>query len=82
MATAKKIANDLANPWKSGALAPRRGTPISLGFSPGDPQGLKTILNRRAWDAALKGPLFHENASVKEVWLQMQDLSFLISPPR
>jgi alcohol dehydrogenase (cytochrome c) len=44
--------------WKSGASAPRKDAPASLGFSPSAPQGLKACALRMS-NAALEGPLFH-----------------------
>ena len=47
-----------AQPWKSGASAPRRDALTHAGFSPGDPRGLKASLSP-VRNAALEGPLFH-----------------------
>ena len=56
-----------AQPWKSGASAPRQSASESEGFSPRAPQGLKAA-SPRLRNAALKGPLFHGAVGVP-LWL-------------
>jgi alcohol dehydrogenase (cytochrome c) len=48
----------LAQPWKSGASAPRQSAPVHPGFNPSEPRGLKACASPLL-NAALKGPLFH-----------------------
>src|SRR5579863_6690123 len=52
-----------AQPWKSGALAPRYSALRSEGFSPSGPRGLKAFFFSLR-NAALKGPLFHGSFGV------------------
>ena len=61
--TSRASAETSAQPWKSGASAPRRNALVHEGFSPRGPQGLKAIL-QPVRNAALKGPLFHGIARV------------------
>ena len=60
-----------AQPWKSGASAPREGAPMCPGFSPSAPRGLKACASSLL-NAALKGPLFHgpgEGVTRIAIWL-------------
>jgi alcohol dehydrogenase (cytochrome c) len=60
-----------AQPWKSGASAPREGAPVYPGFSPSAARGLKACASALL-NAALIGPLFHrpgEGVARIAIWL-------------
>src|ERR1700722_16992397 len=60
-----------AQPWKSGASAPREGAPVYPGFIPSAARGLKAWASALL-NAALIGPLFHgpgEGVTRIAIWL-------------
>jgi len=60
-----------AQPWKSGASAPREGAPVYPGFIPSAVRGLKAWASALL-NAALIGPLFHgpgEGVTRIAIWL-------------
>ena len=60
-----------AQPWKSGASAPREGAPVYPGFIPSAVRGLKAWASALL-NAALIGPLFHgpgEGVTRRAIWL-------------